>query len=337
MLVKSKEAQNHVADLEETSAVLRKYRLKLNPRKCTFGVWGDHFLGFMVTQRGIETNPLIIKAILDMNAPANINEVPRLMGNIAALSRFISKAAEKNLLFFKVLRKTKNFEWDASCQQAFEEIKRYLAGLPLLVKPAQGDTLYLYLSSLLKLSALFLFVRKKENKGQFIMSAKYLMEQRAGIVVTSPHGEDLEFTIKFSFKSNNEAEYEALLIGMKMAQEARARHLVAYSDSYSLEDCRTRYITIQYLPKPRAHLAISSAKYWRTPVVKWLEEGSLPGNRWETTRLKTRAVHFLLQGGVLYKNLTNAAYFDVCLNKRDSVSSKKYIADVVELIGEVEY
>ncbi|KAL0463145.1 UNVERIFIED_CONTAM: hypothetical protein Slati_0202100 [Sesamum latifolium] len=54
----------------------------------------------------------------------------------------------------------------------------------------------------------------------------------AGIVITTPQGEDLEFAIKFGFKaSNNEAEYEALVIGMMMAHEAGARHLLAYSDS----------------------------------------------------------------------------------------------------------
>ncbi|KAL0378324.1 UNVERIFIED_CONTAM: hypothetical protein Sradi_3137900 [Sesamum radiatum] len=54
---------------------------------------------------------------------------------------------------------------------------------------------------------------------------------RAGIV-TSPQGEDLEFAVKFCFKaSKNEAEYEALVIGMKMTHEAGASHLIAYSDS----------------------------------------------------------------------------------------------------------
>ncbi|KAL0395021.1 UNVERIFIED_CONTAM: hypothetical protein Slati_4468300 [Sesamum latifolium] len=101
----------------------------------------------MVTQRGIEANPSKIKAILDMKAPSSINEVQRLTGRIAALSRFISKSAEKSLPFFKVLRKVKNFEWDTSCQQAFEELKNYLAKLSLLVKLCQGDTLYLYLST----------------------------------------------------------------------------------------------------------------------------------------------------------------------------------------------
>ncbi|KAL0373279.1 UNVERIFIED_CONTAM: hypothetical protein Sradi_3243600 [Sesamum radiatum] len=101
----------------------------------------------MVTQRGIEANPLKIKAILDMKAPACVNEIQRLKGTIAALSRFISKSAEKSLPFFKTLRKARTFEWDASCQRAFEELKNYLAGFPLLVKPSPRDTLYLYLSA----------------------------------------------------------------------------------------------------------------------------------------------------------------------------------------------
>ncbi|KAL0445233.1 UNVERIFIED_CONTAM: hypothetical protein Slati_2246000 [Sesamum latifolium] len=75
MLVKNKEARDHVADLEETFSVLREYKLKLNPGKCAFGVQGGRFLGFMFTQRGIEANPSKIKAILDMKAPSNVNEV----------------------------------------------------------------------------------------------------------------------------------------------------------------------------------------------------------------------------------------------------------------------
>ncbi|KAL0458447.1 UNVERIFIED_CONTAM: hypothetical protein Slati_0471900 [Sesamum latifolium] len=54
----------------------------------------------------------------------------------------------------------------------------------------------------------------------------------AGVVITSPQGEDVEFAVKFGFKaSNNEAEYEALVIGMRMGHEAGAIHLFAYSDS----------------------------------------------------------------------------------------------------------
>ncbi|KAL0445706.1 UNVERIFIED_CONTAM: hypothetical protein Slati_1698500 [Sesamum latifolium] len=163
MLVKSKEAEDHMDDLEETFSILRKYRLKLNPAKCAFGIRAGHFLGFMVTQRGIKANPLKIKAILDMKAPTCVNEVQKLTGMIVALSRFISKAAEKSLPFFKVLKKVRTFEWDASCRQAFEELKSYLAGLPLLVKPSPGNTLYLYLSATSQAVSSVL-IREQEGK-----------------------------------------------------------------------------------------------------------------------------------------------------------------------------
>ncbi|KAL0308152.1 UNVERIFIED_CONTAM: hypothetical protein Sangu_2991800 [Sesamum angustifolium] len=61
---------------------------------------------------------------------------------MSALSQFISKVVEKGLPFFKTLRKVKNFKWIEECQQAFEELKAYLAKLPLLVKPIPSDTLY---------------------------------------------------------------------------------------------------------------------------------------------------------------------------------------------------
>ncbi|KAL0454672.1 UNVERIFIED_CONTAM: hypothetical protein Slati_0806400 [Sesamum latifolium] len=72
----------------------------------------------------------------------------------------------------------------------------------------------------------------------------------------------------------------------------------------ALEDCRTRHITIQYLPNPRAALtvqAVSSSADWRTPIVEWIEKGNLPDNRWDASRLKARTVRFLIQGGILYK------------------------------------
>ncbi|KAL0433166.1 UNVERIFIED_CONTAM: hypothetical protein Slati_2650900 [Sesamum latifolium] len=54
----------------------------------------------------------------------------------------------------------------------------------------------------------------------------------ASIILTTPQGDDMEFTVKFEFNaSNNEAEYEALVLGMRIAQDAGASHLLAYSDS----------------------------------------------------------------------------------------------------------
>ena len=57
---------NHLDDLQETFDTLRSYNMKLNPSKCVFGVTAEKFLGFMVSQRGIEVNPEKVLAILKL-------------------------------------------------------------------------------------------------------------------------------------------------------------------------------------------------------------------------------------------------------------------------------
>ena len=69
MLVKSLEAPNHVHHLREMSAILRRYKMKLNPNKCAFKVKSGKFLGYMVNRCGIEANPEKIRAILEMRSP----------------------------------------------------------------------------------------------------------------------------------------------------------------------------------------------------------------------------------------------------------------------------
>ena len=75
MLVKSKEELAHLDDLKEMFATLRQYQMKLNPSKCVFGVASGKFLGFMVSQRGIEANLEKVQAILDMMSPKAVKEV----------------------------------------------------------------------------------------------------------------------------------------------------------------------------------------------------------------------------------------------------------------------
>ncbi|XP_030936086.1 uncharacterized protein LOC115961208 [Quercus lobata] len=144
MLVKSIDEGSHLDDLQETFETLWRYKMKLNPSKCAFGVSSGKFLGFMVSQRGIEANPDKIQAILNMEPPKNIKEVQSLTGRVAALNRFVSKATDKCLPFFKVLRKA--FEWTDECQRAFQDLKDYLTTAPLLSPSVQGEELYLYLA-----------------------------------------------------------------------------------------------------------------------------------------------------------------------------------------------
>ncbi|KAK3037092.1 hypothetical protein RJ639_029934 [Escallonia herrerae] len=69
-----------------------------------------------------------------------------LTGRIDALSRFLSKSAERYLPFFKALKNIKNFEWTDECQTSFDKLKEYLTSPPLLSKPISGEDLFLYLA-----------------------------------------------------------------------------------------------------------------------------------------------------------------------------------------------
>ncbi|KAL0449375.1 UNVERIFIED_CONTAM: hypothetical protein Slati_1493900 [Sesamum latifolium] len=144
MLVKSMKEVDHLKDLKQAFGIMRSYGMKLNPSKCTFGK-GGKFLGYMVSERGIEANPEKIEAIAKLQSPRTLKEVQQLTGKIASLSRFISKSADRSLLFFKSLGKAKEFKWIEECERALQELKHYLATPPLLVNPKQGDVLFLYL------------------------------------------------------------------------------------------------------------------------------------------------------------------------------------------------
>ncbi|XP_073061690.1 LOW QUALITY PROTEIN: uncharacterized protein [Primulina eburnea] len=83
ILVKSRAQLDFIPDLEETFSTLREYGVKLNPARCTFGVKSGNFLGFMVTERGIEVNPEKVRSITEMTSPKSIKDVQRLTGRIA--------------------------------------------------------------------------------------------------------------------------------------------------------------------------------------------------------------------------------------------------------------
>ena len=96
----------------------------LNPAKCVFGVPAGKLLGFLVSHRGIEANPEKIKAITSLAKPACINDVQRVAGRIAALSRFISRLVENAMPLYQMMKKTDDFIWNDTTNAAFEDLKR---------------------------------------------------------------------------------------------------------------------------------------------------------------------------------------------------------------------
>ena len=128
MVVTSHERGQQAADLEELFATISKYHLKLNPKKCVFGVEAGKFLGFMLTERGIEANPDKCATIIAMRSPTSVKEVQQLKGHP----------------YFQCLKRNSRFAWTDECEAAFLKLKEYLATPPMLCKPQVGVPLRLY-------------------------------------------------------------------------------------------------------------------------------------------------------------------------------------------------
>ena len=124
MIAKSHTEEGHVADLLKLFQRLRKYCLRLNPNKCTFGVRSWKFLGFIVSQRGIEVDPDKVKAIQEMAAPRTENQVRGFLRRLNYISRFISHMTATCEPIFKLLKKDQDCVWTDDCQRAFEKIGR---------------------------------------------------------------------------------------------------------------------------------------------------------------------------------------------------------------------
>jgi hypothetical protein len=156
-----------IDDLAQSFANLPVYSWKLNLEKCVFGVPSGKLLGFMVSHRGIEATPTKVDAIRRMNRPTGKKDVMNLTSMMAALGRFIIKLGEKDLPFFKLLKKSDKFKWTDEADQALEELKTFLTTPPVMVPPTPKETLLLYISASTEVVNEVLVVEQPEEGHQY--------------------------------------------------------------------------------------------------------------------------------------------------------------------------
>jgi hypothetical protein len=130
VVVKIWDDEGLISELGETFDILRKFKMKLNPEKCTFIVPLGKLLGYMVSRCWIDSNPEKVSTITKMRPPESLHDVQKLTGCMAALSRFISWLGVRGFPFFKLLKKHYKLKWTKEAQKAFGDLKKYFTTPP---------------------------------------------------------------------------------------------------------------------------------------------------------------------------------------------------------------
>lgn len=105
ILVKTIKRSTHIQELGLILDRMERFKLRLNPKKCAFGVTSRKFLGYIMSNKGIKVDPEKVQAIMEMPPPKNISQMRILQGCLQSIRCFISQLVDKAQPFTKVLRK----------------------------------------------------------------------------------------------------------------------------------------------------------------------------------------------------------------------------------------
>ncbi|XP_026395987.1 uncharacterized protein LOC113290616 [Papaver somniferum] len=268
IVVKNSETQSHESHLKTVFEICRKYQLKMNPLKCTFGVTSGNFLGFVVTNEGIQVDPTKVEEIMTIVPPTNTKELQVFIGQISYIRRFVPGLAQIMSVFLPLLRKGTIFKWEDTQQVAFEKLKQCLVIPQVLKPPIKEVPLYLYTAFTSSAIGVILaqymggnelspiYYRPKGVRGQaiadlmamfprerddeihdrvpgevdaadfnkpwtmFFNGSSYDTVGGDGVVFEAPQGELFSYSFKLDFPySNNVSEYEAFILGLRMAKD----------------------------------------------------------------------------------------------------------------------
>jgi hypothetical protein len=120
-------------------------------------------LGFIIFEHGIEANPEKIAAITKMGPIRDLKGVQRVTGCLAALSRFISHLDEKALPLYRLLKKSEHFSWTLEAGEALTRLKAMLSKPLILIPPAIGEPLLLYVAATTQVVSAAIVIERAEE------------------------------------------------------------------------------------------------------------------------------------------------------------------------------
>jgi hypothetical protein len=123
--------------LYELCSRLRKANLKLKPKKCHLFQKSVKFLGHIISEEGVSTDPKKLEAVVDWKVPKDKKAVKSYLGFVGYYRRFIPNYSTIAKPLTQLTGKNEVFQWSSQCQGAFEKLKECLLSAPILVLPTR--------------------------------------------------------------------------------------------------------------------------------------------------------------------------------------------------------
>ena len=135
LLVVSPDFESHMRQLEKVAYFLRKANLTINMEKSKFVMKQTKYLGYVIGDGCVKTDPEKVKAIVEYSAPKTVKQVRRFLGMCGWYRRFIANYADVSEPITNLLKKSASFVWTKEAEEAFENLKNCLVSAPVLVNP----------------------------------------------------------------------------------------------------------------------------------------------------------------------------------------------------------
>nr|GFA74195.1 reverse transcriptase domain-containing protein [Tanacetum cinerariifolium] len=281
LVVKSHTEAEMVRDIEETFQTLRKISMKLNPKKCSFGLAEGVFLGYVITPEGIKPCPDKTTVVLQLPSPQIIKEVKSLNGKLASLNRSRTSvpAAETAFIRSPSIGRTQTTgradHFAASNNEA--EYEALIVGLRIAMQMGVKNIQANVDSKLVANQVLGTYVAKEDNRIKYLEIAKGLV---SGFKT---------FSISQVPRSRNKkADALSKIVSTSFA------HL---SKQVLVEVLETKSIT----GKEVTSVIREEGPTWITELMNYLKEGILHRDEKEARKLRLKARQYELMEGVLYK------------------------------------
>ncbi|XP_072086991.1 uncharacterized protein [Arachis hypogaea] len=286
MVIKTKQPKDHGKDIEEIFTQLRKHNMRLNPKKCAFGVRGGKFLAssILVTETGGQQHLVYFVSKILQNAELRYKPMEKLAYTLIVTARRLRHYFQSNPIVVRTSQPIRQVLLRPETSGRLTKWSIELSEFDISYEPRTAMKAQFLADFVVELAE-----QTKEDHAWelYVDGASNSEGSGAGVLLTNKQDLQTEQSIRFTFKAtNNQAEYEALLAGLRLAQSLNITYLQVYCDSQLI----VQQVTWQFQEND-----------WRTSYKRYLQTGDILEGLKDMKTFKRRAASYTLIGHNLYK------------------------------------